>query len=95
MNEKSFTTGGATDGGGPVSKRELDRLRARREVPALVLDYRFGQSTGSVMRKLDVIRARRAHHIEGRLREADGRAETDFALARVAGHAAREFDRSR
>lgn len=80
---------------GPVSRRELDRLRARRESPALVLDYKLGEPTGNVTRKLDVIRARRAHHIESRLRETDGRAETDFALAGLAGRARREFDRSR
>lgn len=95
MNEKSFTTGRAANGGGPVSKRELERLRARRECPAPVLDYKLGQSTGNVMRKLDVIRARRAHHIDSRLREVEGRAETDFALAGMAGRAAREFERSR
>jgi hypothetical protein len=80
---------------GPVSKRELDRLRARRDSPAPVLEYKLGQSTGNVMRKLDVIRARRAYHVESRLRETEGRAETDFALAGIAGRARREFDRSR
>lgn len=95
MNEKSVTTGRAADGGGPVTKRELDRLRERRESPALVLDYKLGHSTGHVMRKLDVLRARRAHHIDSRLRDAEGRAETDFALAGMAGRAAHEFERSR
>jgi hypothetical protein len=95
VNEQKSFREGAADGGGPVSKPELDRLRARRESPAPLLDYRLGEPTGKVMRKLDVIRARRAHHIESRLRESEGRAETDFALAGVAGHAKREFDRSR
>jgi hypothetical protein len=93
-DDKSFGSGTAGDGG-PVSKRELDRLRERRERPAPVLEYRFGEPTANKVRKLDVIRARRAHHIEGRLREIGGRAETDFALAGVSGRAKREFERSR
>jgi len=93
VSEKTVTTGRATDGGGPVSKRELERLRARRDSPAPVLEYKLGQSSGNVMRKLDVIRARRAHHIDSRLREVEGRAETDFALAGVSGRAKRDFGR--
>lgn len=95
MNDDKTFVGGAAGDGGPVSRRELDRLRERRERPAPVLEYRFGEPTANKTRKLDVIRARRAHHIEGRLREVGGRAESDFALAGVSGRAKREFDRSR
>ena len=80
---------------GPVSKRELDRLRARRDSPALVLEYRLGEPTRNVMRKLDVVRARRAHHVETRLRETDGQAEKDFLRAGLAGRAKHDFERSR
>jgi hypothetical protein len=67
----------------------------RRESPAPTLDYKLGEPTSNVMRKLDVLRARRAHHIEGRLREADGRAENDFVFGGMAGRAKQDFDRSR
>jgi len=94
MNDKSLKGERAAESG-PVSRRELDRLRARREVPTPTLDYKFGEPSGSVMRKLDVVRARRAHEVESRLRTVEGRAESGFALAGVSGRAKRDFERTR
>jgi hypothetical protein len=95
MAERKSFAERAADGGGPVSKRELERLRVRRGDPAPVLEYAFGEPTKPKLRKLDLLREARARQIESRLRHAAGRAETDFALAGVAGRAAREFERSR
>lgn len=96
MNDKKLN--GRPDGiaeRGPVSKPELARLRARRESLAPVLEYKLGEPTVQRMRKIDVVRARRAHYVEDRLKSIDGQAETDFALDGISGRAKHDFERSR
>lgn len=80
----------------PVSKRELDRLRERRESAAPTLEYDLGDGVRAGARKLDALRREsRAVFVEERLREADGRAETSFASAKTRGRAKHDFEKSR
>lgn len=95
MTERKSFAGGAAGDGGPVSKRELERLRIRRGDPAPVLEYGFGEGTKPKLRKLDLLREARARHIESRLRSIDGHVENEFACASVTGRAKHDFERSR
>ncbi len=79
-----------------VSRRELDRLRERRESVAPSLEYAPGSSVRREVRKIDELRRnQRAAFIEERLHVADGRAENDFASAKTRDRARYDFERSR
>ncbi len=84
---------GAKDG--PVSQRELERLRTRRGTPTPVLEYRLGEPTQPKQLKLDLLRGQRERHVESRLKNIDGHAESGFAFASIGGRAKVDFEKSR
>lgn len=78
---------------GPVSKNELNQLRAARETAQPTLELTIGGATERIIHKFEQERRTvRESYIENRLERVDGRAVNDFALARLRGKATREFD---
>ena len=81
---------------GPVTKNELEQLRADREKPAPTLELTIGGATERIIRKFEQERRTvRESYIENRLDRMEGRAANDFSLARVRGKATHDFDRER
>lgn len=82
---------------GPVTRRELDRIRKRlREPPVAELHFTPGgmmeQAIKSIQREDDAIRA---SFIDRSLKRMEGRVEKSFARTFVRGRARHDFERSR
>ena len=81
---------------GPVTKRELESLRAQQERPERTLDFTIGGTTEQIIHKFENERlAVRAAYVENRLDRVEGRATNDFALAKERGKAKHDFGRER
>lgn len=95
-NDKSLSNAEMVAQIGPVTRRELDHLRAQRARPAPALEYTMGGQTQAIVNEMEQERrAVRETYIESRLRRVDGRASNDFKLAAMRGQAKRDFDHSR
>lgn len=81
---------------GPVTKSELQQLRADREKPTPALELTIGGATERIIHKFEQERRTvREGYIENRLDRVEGLAANDFALARVRGKATHDFERER
>ncbi len=81
---------------GPVTKHELETLRADREKPVPTLELTPGGTTQQIIHKFEQERRTvRESYIENRLERIEGRAANDFARAQVRGKATHDFERSR
>jgi hypothetical protein len=77
---------------GPVTRRELDTLRAERETPTRALQYDIGGSTEQIIKKFDEETRRvRESYVENRLERVAGRPSNDFARAELRGKATHDF----
>jgi hypothetical protein len=81
---------------GPVTRRELEQLQARREQPAPAPECNLGGASSVRTRQIaEQRRAAKEHYIESRLRRVDGRAEEGFTRAGLKDRAKKDFERSR
>jgi hypothetical protein len=81
---------------GPVTKHELETLRADRDRPAPTLELTPGGTTQQIIHKFEQERRTiRESYIENRLGRMEGRAENDFSMAQMRGKATHDFERSR
>ena len=96
-DEKRFDAPG--DGAarsGPVTRRELEQLQARRDQPAPAPECTLGGASSQRTRQLaEQRRAATEHYVESRLRRVDGRAEKEFTRAGLKDRAKKDFERSR
>ena len=81
---------------GPVTRGELDHLRANRDKPTLVPEYTMGGVTEKIIHQFEQERRDvREAYIANRLDRIEGRAANDFGLAKEKGRAKADFDRER
>lgn len=81
---------------GPVTKDELERLKAEREKPVRTLDFTIGGTVEQTVHSDEQARrTAREAYIANRLERMRGRAENDFSKACVRGRAKDDFERSR